>query len=130
MTEKKSIVYRNLYKHNYASARSFFETVEVINSNDVIVAIRCTSYGLRSYNTDVIRVKNNRLVVTGTYSATTRKHISWWLNEYGAGLTYQQIKKCYEENVALDLRIKEYVPLNEEEKNYIATEQHTVRRYW
>lgn len=49
-----------------------------------------------SYNTDVIYIdKDGWLYVSGLYSATTRKQIGYFLNEYVPALTYQDIKSLY-----------------------------------
>ena len=49
-----------------------------------------------SYNTDVIYIdKDGWLYVSGLYSATTRKQISWFLNEYVPVLSYYDIKSLY-----------------------------------
>ena len=49
-----------------------------------------------SYNTDVIYIdKDGWLYVSGLYSATTRKQIGWFLNEYVPVLSYYDIKSLY-----------------------------------
>lgn len=50
---------------------------------------------LISYVTPVICVdKNtNKMICSGTYSATTRKHISWFLKEYFPQISYYDVKK-------------------------------------
>lgn len=49
-----------------------------------------------SYSTDVIYIdKDGWLYVTGLYSATTRKQIGWFLNEYVPQLSYYDIKRLY-----------------------------------
>lgn len=49
-----------------------------------------------SYATDVIFVKyidgKRYIECTGTYSATTRRQIGWFLKEYIPELTYQDMK--------------------------------------
>lgn len=61
---------------------------------------------LRSYNTDVaaiVKVNNTRwLVVFGLHSNTTRKHISYFVDEY-AGVDYYQAKAAYENNYAYNV---------------------------
>lgn len=49
---------------------------------------------LQSYATDVIYIDllNRRIMCTGLYSATTRKHISWFLSEYFPSIPYQTIR--------------------------------------
>ena len=57
-----------------------------------------------SYNTDVIYIdKEGWLYVTGLYSATTRKQIGYFLNEYVPALTYQDIKNLYYNNRVLNI---------------------------
>lgn len=49
---------------------------------------------LQSYNTDVIYAvyKTGFLYCTGTYSTTTRKHISWFLREYFPNVSCQAMR--------------------------------------
>ena len=57
-----------------------------------------------SYSTDVIYIdKDGWLYVTGLYSATTRKQIGWFLNEYVPALSYQDIKSLYYNNRVLNI---------------------------
>ena len=57
---------------------------------------------LWSYHTLVIDyVPGDTLVCTGTYSATTRKHISAFMREYVPGYTYHDAKRAFENNAAL-----------------------------
>ena len=57
-----------------------------------------------SYNTDVIYIdKDGWLYVTGLYSATTRKQIGWFLNEYVPALSYYDIKSLYYNNRVLNI---------------------------
>jgi hypothetical protein len=66
---------------------------------------------LQSYTTDVITITpGGWLVVSGLYSATTRKHISAFVREY-CGCDYYTAKKCYAEKLGYDIVLKEYVPL-------------------
>lgn len=49
---------------------------------------------LTSYETDVIIIDNlGWLYVNGLYSATTRKHIGYFLKEYVPALSFQEAKK-------------------------------------
>lgn len=49
-----------------------------------------------SYRTDVIYIdEDGWLYVSGLYSATTRKQIGWFLNEYVPSLNYYDIKCLY-----------------------------------
>lgn len=65
---------------------------------------------LRSYQTDVIIVTaDGWLVCTGTYSATTRRHISAFMREYGYG-DYQLAKFLYKEGMKMSIHTGEVVP--------------------
>lgn len=54
---------------------------------------------LVSYATDVLIIDydSNIMEVTGLYSMTTRRHISWYLMERFPHLNYYIIKKAYEQ---------------------------------
>ena len=57
-----------------------------------------------SYSTLVIYInKDGWLYVTGLYSATTRKQIGYFLEEYVPALSYQDIKSLYYNNRALNI---------------------------
>ena len=58
---------------------------------------------LQSYETDVIIIHDGWLHCTGLYSMTTRKHISAFMREYGNGFTFQDVKRCYEDNKELNI---------------------------
>ena len=59
---------------------------------------------LISYTTRVCTIDpSGWLTCTGTYSATTRKHISAFMHEYGNGLGYYDAKKCYVDDIAMNL---------------------------
>lgn len=65
---------------------------------------------LRSYQTDVIIVTaDGWLVCTGTYSATTRRHIGAFMREYGYG-DYQLAKKLYKDGMKMNVYTGEVVP--------------------
>ena len=65
---------------------------------------------LRSYQTDVIIVTaEGWLICTGTYSATTRRHIGAFMREYGYG-DYQTAKMLYKEGMKLNIHTGEVVP--------------------
>lgn len=109
---------KRIPQHKYAQARMYSITPNVGCGE--------SEWGLISYSTIVIRVKNMRLVVTGTYSATTRKHIGWWLHSQYTHLTYQGIKKLANDMLALDLTTGEVVTLTQEEKDFINAERSSV----
>lgn len=57
-----------------------------------------------SYNTDVIYIdKDGWLYVSGLYSATTRKQIGYFLEEYAPELSYSDIKNLYFINCFLNV---------------------------
>lgn len=59
---------------------------------------------LVSYSTKVCTIDNDGwLTCTGTYSATTRKHIGAFMKECGNGFNYYDAKYCYENNSALNI---------------------------
>ena len=65
---------------------------------------------LRSYQTDVVIVTaDGWLICTGTYSATTRRHIGAFMREYGYG-DYQLAKKLYKDGMKMNIHTGEIVP--------------------
>ena len=65
---------------------------------------------LRSYQTDVIIVTaDGWLICTGTYSATTRRHIGAFMREYGYG-DYQLAKTLYKDGMKMNIHTGEIVP--------------------
>lgn len=58
---------------------------------------------LQSYLTDIIYYDHKQQVLycTGTYSQTTRKHISWFLREYFPSISYQTMRDAYENTCKL-----------------------------
>lgn len=71
-----------------------------------IVKIYDDEIVLKSYETDVIIVADNWLYITGLYSATTRKHIGWFMREY-YGLTYQFAKELHSKQLAYNVKTGE-----------------------
>lgn len=65
---------------------------------------------LRSYATDVIIISEGWLICTGTYSQTTRKHISAFMREYGFG-DYYLAKKLYTNNEKINIYTGEVLPI-------------------
>lgn len=61
---------------------------------------------LWSYSTRVLihdRL-NGRIECTGLYSATTRRHISWYMEEtFNGKYDYYDIKKAYQNNTMLEV---------------------------
>ena len=61
---------------------------------------------LRSYRTDVAAIVEENdgkwVVIFGLYSPTTRRHISYFVEQY-AGINYHVAKAAYENDVALNV---------------------------
>ena len=67
---------------------------------------------LVSYSTVVIIIDpQGWLSCTGTYSQTTRRHISAFMHEYGNGAGYYTAKKCYEDNAIYNIYTGEIISL-------------------
>ena len=67
---------------------------------------------LISYTTLVCSIDNDGwLSCTGTYSATTRKHIGAFLKEYAPMCSYHVAKQCYIDNVAMNIYTGECIDL-------------------
>ena len=75
-------------------------SVRVLNDGSIV---------FRSYSTVVIYInKDGWLYVNGLYSATTRKQIGWFLNEYVPTLSYQDIKMLYYKNLSRNIHTGEF----------------------
>lgn len=61
---------------------------------------------LQSYQTIVVEMRENWIKVNGLYSATTRKHIGWFAKMLN--LTYQDLKRLYEDNKIYNISTGEY----------------------
>lgn len=117
-----------LKKHMYANCELYDVAKKTYIDDGTCISIESVEYGLVSYNTIVARVKNNRLVVTGLYSTTTRKHINWWLN--GCFHTpYRVIKQLATDMVALDVHTGEILPLTTEELEFVNNERSKTNIY-
>lgn len=67
---------------------------------------------LISYTTRVISIDaEGWLECTGTYSATTRKHIGAFLKEYAPNLCYQDVKAACNGNYEININTGEIRPL-------------------
>ena len=67
---------------------------------------------LVSYSTAVIVIDpQGWLSCTGTYSVTTRNHISAFMHEYGNGADYYTAKKCYKDNTIYNIYTGEIISL-------------------
>ena len=62
---------------------------------------------LVSYTTTVCEIVGGVLIVQGLYSATTRRHISAFMREFG--LDYYTAKACYERGLGFDIITREFV---------------------
>lgn len=70
------------------------------------------SIHLISYNTVVITVSHaGWLTCYGLYSPTTKKQISWFMSEYCAPLTYYDAKRCFCDNVQINIHTGEIRPV-------------------
>lgn len=88
---------KTLTDHPYANAR-------VMISHDATAFI--------SYSTTVIVIDNDGWMnVNGLYSMTTRKQIGWFLKEYAPYITYQMAKRCYEDDMIINIHTGEVRPL-------------------
>jgi hypothetical protein len=60
---------------------------------------------LISYRTEVLIIdyNTNIMEVTGLYSMTTRRHISWYLMERFPHIDYYTVKKAYEEGKKVNI---------------------------
>ena len=78
--------------------------------------VKVDEYGaitLVSYTTEVITIDpQGWLTCTGTYSQTTRKHISAFMKEY-TKLTYQHAKDAFWDNHTINIYTGEIQPLGE-----------------
>lgn len=72
-----------------------------------------------SYNTPIIKIEENELIVTGTYSQTTRRQIGWFLAEYLPSLNYYDLKKLVNKKVKFDILKKEFKEFTKKDIAYI-----------
>jgi hypothetical protein len=78
---------------------------------------------LQSYNTIAAIIDScGWLTVNGLYSATTRKHISAFMREYGRGYSYYDAKDAYEHEYSLNLYTGEKmliaIPIEDEDEDW------------
>ena len=75
---------------------------------------------LRSYKTIVLTVDfNGWLTCTGTYSATTRRHIAWFMAEYFPNLGgYKLVKSLFASGESVNVRTGKRIPLEDVPKIY------------
>lgn len=71
---------------------------------------------LWSYSTLVISIDpHGWLVCTGLYSQTIRKHISYFMREYGNGADYTTAKRCYTTHSMYNIYTGKFVSLTDGE---------------
>lgn len=88
---------KKLNKMPYAQAK-----VLVMDNGNII---------LRSYYTDVAMIRSDGwLTINGLYSATTRKHISAFVQEY-ANISYQLAKDLYAKKMAYNIYTGEVIEI-------------------
>lgn len=63
---------------------------------------------LYSYTTKIAEVQDGWLKIFGLHSATTRRHIGWFMREIG-GFTYQLAKQLYEDNKLFNIYTGEVI---------------------
>ena len=69
---------------------------------------------LISYTTKVIEIfPEGWTICTGTYSATTRKHIGAFLKEYAPGINYYNMKTIAGKDIAFNIYTGEIKPIKE-----------------
>lgn len=80
-------MYYDYNRFNLKDHKSAQCSVRVYDNRDVV---------FQSYATDVIYYRHSTGMVycTGTYSATTRKQIGWFLREYFPMLSYRDMSNC------------------------------------
>lgn len=74
----------------------------IISTEDTLI--------LRSYQTDVVIISDGWMTCTGTYSQTTRKHISAFMREFNFG-DYFLAKKLYTDNLKMNIYTGEILPI-------------------
>ena len=84
---------RKFKDHPYAQAR----IIEKDKSNMTLV----------SYETEVAQLENDWLSVSYIKTATTRKHIGWFMRELGQ--TYQLAKQLYLDNAKMNIKTGEVI---------------------
>lgn len=78
---------------------------------------------LQSYHTDVIlfHAATGYLYCSGTFSQTTRKHITWFLREYFSrcSVSCQDMKKCAGDRLKYHVGINAFTPLTEKQDKFL-----------
>ena len=75
-----------------------------------------------SYRTLVITIDNEGwLTCYGLYSQTTRKQIGWFMREYCSPLTFHDAKRCYFEDMQINIYTGEIRPVETLQFNPLTT---------
>jgi hypothetical protein len=91
-----------------------------------------TEWGFFSYDTKVIIIRGARVVFTGSYSPTTSRQMTWWLNEYACrikGLTKHTLKLMNEKGLAYNSSTGELEPLESYELREIKEIRRAANNY-
>lgn len=97
--EKTVSAHKRLKYMPYAQA-------SIIIDNDIVY--------LKSYSTIVATIDvDGWITCNGTYSQTTRKHISAFAKQYSTRLSYYDFKRCYNDNIAYNYITGEKIPINQ-----------------
>ena len=105
-------------RHKYAWKDPFWGTLHTHSTDAPIKGHPFASCGvdydeqgthLISYATKIATISpDGWLHVYGLFSATTRKHIGWFLKEYGNHTNYACARYCYEHNHEYNTRTGEW----------------------
>lgn len=86
---------------------------------------------LRSYETIVLYYRKDTgfLYCSGTYSQTTRKHMSWFLREYFPNVRYQSMRDCYLHDEKYHVGINATRKLDQREQNVLYSAYYGAQLY-
>lgn len=79
-------------------------------------------WGMLSYDTKVIIIRGNRVLFTGSYSRTTSRQVTWFLEEFDfllPTLSKAVLARMEKDDMAFNLKTNTLEPLTEEEKKEI-----------
>lgn len=77
-----------------------------------VITFKDGTIQLKSYTTIVIEISpDGWMVCSGTYSATTRKHIGAFLKEYAPQVNYYTMKQITADEMAYNMNTGEIKPL-------------------
>lgn len=87
-------------------------------------------YGLTSYRTQIIHVSEDGwMVVSGTFSRTTIKHIGWFVKQHNLP-SYYEVKAMFEKGLAMNVLTGETRPMTPSEKKWAKTQRQGTRIYY